>query len=81
MSPIVWLIAVVVGAVIGGGLSALRRPHGVVVSLAMGVVGGGIGAWLAYVFGVAVESRIVLGAAAAVGALVLTALSWTLRRA
>ena len=80
MSLLGWMIAVAVGVVLGLGASAIRRPLGIVANVLIAVLGGGIGAWLATVFGVAVEEMAALIAAAAGGAAVLVILLWSMRR-
>jgi hypothetical protein len=80
MNPAVWLIGVIVGAVLGGAGALLRRPWGIPANLAFGVLGGGIGAWLWAIFGAAPDSKVGLAGAAAVGALALIALLWSLKR-
>lgn len=80
MNPVVWLIGVIVGALLGEAGSALRRPWGVPANVVFGTLGGGIGAWLWAIFGLAPESKVGLAGAAAVGALALIVLLWSLKR-
>jgi hypothetical protein len=80
MNPAIWLMGVIVGAVLGGAGSVLRRPWGVPANLAMGGLGGGLGAWLWAIFGGAPDSKVGLAGAAAVGALALIVLLWSLKR-
>ena len=80
MNPLVWLIGALVGGGIGLAASLVRRPQGLVANALIGVLGGGIGAWLATVFGVAIEAKVTLAASAAGGAVVLVGLLWALRR-
>jgi|GEM_PF-5236823 len=80
MNPIAWLIAIAAGAVLGLLAALVRRPHGFAASVLLGALGGGIGAWLAVIFGLPVENRVGLAVAAAAGAAVLVVLSFAMRR-
>lgn len=80
MNPAIWLIAVIVGAVLGGVGAFLRRPWGVPANLLFGILGGGIGAWLWSIFGSPPDSSDRLAISAAVGAVGALALLWSLKR-